>query len=254
MSVEEFIQTTLRQAATYIKKHYPPTTIETKSPRELVTEVDRDVERLIRKNIQETYPEHGIRGEELADHQPEAEYQWIIDPVDGTTNYAHNIPVFCSAIALLQKNHVIAAGVINPVTGDLWQANQEKATKNARPIKTPQQALKQGLVGYCHANDQEGIQTISRTYQELKEHTRDYRRLGSANLELCMVASGELAGFIGYRIQPWDFLPGCLIAAQAGAIVTGWDDEEWQNPKTRSVLVATKENHAQIKKLIQANT
>ena len=250
MSVEEFITTTLQEAATYIKKHYPPTKTQTKAPRELVTDVDRAVEKTIRQRIQATYPEHGIRGEEEADHQPEADYQWIIDPVDGTTNYAHNIPVFCSALALTKNNQVIAAGVINPITGDLWQANNKLATKNGQPITTPKQELQQGIVGYCHANDQEGITTISKTYQDLKTHTRDYRRLGSANLELCMVASGELAGFVGYRIQPWDFLPGCLIAQQAGAHISGWDDDEWQKPETRSVLAANKENHAQLKKLL----
>ncbi len=251
MDEEAFINDVLTQAAIYINEHYPPSSADTKAPREVVTEVDIAVEQQLRQQIMQAFPDHGIRGEELADHQPEAKNQWIIDPVDGTTNYAHNIPVFCCAVALLCEGRAQAAGVINPVTGDIWSATRNKgARRNAEEIKTPNNPLSKSLIGYCHANDEEGIQTISKYYPVLKHASRDFRRLGSANLELAMTASGELGAFIGYRIQPWDFIPGCLIAQEAGCAVTGFSSEDWQTPDTRSVLASNQAIHAEIQALL----
>jgi myo-inositol-1(or 4)-monophosphatase len=239
MNYQEFIHEVFVETQKRILDAFPAESSEEKATREVVTKTDREIETYIRECIQKTYPEHGIVGEEFEDHNSESEYQWVIDPVDGTTNFAHGIPLFCTAIALLHNDTVIAAGVNLPITQTTYTALAGKgAYKNAEQIRALPQELEKGIVGFCHANDQEGIETISRLYEGYKKKTRDFRRLGSANLEICMVASGELAGFLGYRIKPWDFLAGCLIASEAGCSVAGWQDEDWQNLETESVKVS----------------
>ena len=238
MDYEAFIKQTLEE----IHIPYPITESTQKSPRELVTTTDKELEEQIKNKIQQTYPEHGIRGEEGTNIRETSEYQWVIDPIDGTTNYVHQIPLFCTAIALLKNNTVLAAGVRTHITNNLYLATKGRgATKNGVRIQAKKQVLSEGIIGFCHANDKEAITTISNLYETYKKHTRDFRRLGSANLELCMVAEGMLAGFIGYRIQPWDFLPGCLIAVEAGCSVTGWNEETWQHPDTKSIRASAPE-------------
>lgn len=253
MDERAFITDVLHEAAMQISDAYPPEESREKAAREVVTETDLSVEQHLRQRIMQQYPAHGIRGEELDNHQPDSSHQWIIDPVDGTTNFAHEIPLFCCAIALLEDDEVVAAGVVAPVTGTLYTAQRGAgAYKDGERIQTPEQELASGVVGFCHASDQEGIQTIARMYEEGKKQTRDFRKLGSANLEICMAASGALAGFIGYRIKPWDFLAGCLVAHEAGARVTGWDEDDWQDPGVESVLVAHPDNHQALKSLTSA--
>lgn len=234
-----FIKDVFRHTQQHILKAFPAESSHEKESREVVTKTDKEIETYVREHIMAVYPEHGIIGEEYDDHNPNSPYQWVIDPVDGTTNFAHAIPLFCTAIALLHNNTVIAAGVNLPITQTTYVAEKDKgAYKNDKQLRTQTQDIKKSIIGFCHANDKEGIQTISRLYEEYKHKTRDFRRLGSANLEICMVASGELAGFLGYRIKPWDFLAGCLIAAEAGCNVSGWNNDDWQQPKTESVKVS----------------
>lgn len=232
MSYVGFIQEILEE----LSVPYPISLSIEKSPRELVTQTDKDIEQEIRQKIQSRYPTHGIRGEEQANVREESDYQWVIDPIDGTTNYVHQIPLFCTAIALLYRNTVVAAGVKAHITNNIYIAEKGKgATKNRQPIHAKRQLLKEGMVGFCHANMPEAIEYMHSLYKTYKLATRDFRRLGSANLELCMLADANLVAFIGYEIQPWDFLPGCLIAAEAGCTITGWNGESWQDPATRSI-------------------
>ncbi|MFT4249775.1 MAG: inositol monophosphatase family protein [Candidatus Woesearchaeota archaeon] len=226
---------------------YPIRDVEEKASKELVTTTDLAVEQLIREEIKKTYPEHGIRGEEEEDYNAASEYQWVIDPIDGTTNYAHNIPVFCVAIALLHDQEVIAAGVHQPITQDVYLATRGRgATKNGALLRVQETPLSEALIGFCHANNQEAVAWITQRYERLKNATRDFRRLGSANLELCMVATGDLAGFVGYEIQPWDFLAGCLIAAEAGCTITNLQGGLWEDKNVRSVLAAPKNLHEEL--------
>ena len=187
MDERAFITDVLHEAAMQISDAFPAEDSREKSAREVVTETDMQVEQFIRQKIMEQYPQDGIRGEELGDWQPEATRQWVIDPVDGTTNFAHAIPLFCCAIALLEEERVIAAGVSAPLTGTTYTAARgQGAYKNGARIHTPEQELAKGMVGFCHSSDEDGITTVSAMYAHAKKQTRDFRKFGSANLEICM--------------------------------------------------------------------
>jgi len=242
-----FIEKQLQQAATHILKNYPvpPQKIHKKSKKEIVTPVDKEIEKNIIQNINKTYPEHTIIGEETGKTQNGSEYTWIIDPIDGTTNYAHNIPFFCTAITLLKNNEPIHAGIIQPITKDIWLASKGKgATKNNTPIQTSTTAFKNSLFGYCHKNTD--IHKTLKIVEYLKKNSHDARRYGSANLEIALVADGGLQGFIGHNLPPWDFKPGCLILQEAHGTITGWNQENWKDPKTKNILATQQKPQKQL--------
>jgi myo-inositol-1(or 4)-monophosphatase len=219
-----------------------------KNTRDIVTKADVEVEEYIRKRIKENYPEHNIIGEELKKEQNKSDYTWLIDPIDGTTNFAHKIPFFSIALALQHKNTVIFAAISHPISGMLFYAGAgEGAYLGEVKIENKsEKKLEDGFISFCHASDDESIRAISKLFESFKLKSLDFRRLGSANLEICYTAAGFISGFIGYKIKPWDFKGACLIAEEAGCKVTGFSGENWQNPKIDSVIVAPVNLHEEI--------
>lgn len=236
MTDEQLLQNLLKCAQNILSQQFPPQHIHEKTAKELVTETDLAIEHAIRELITTHRPQHTILGEEkgLAEGN---EHVWIIDPLDGTTNYAHHIPYFCSAIALTTHQTPVLAGVAT--LAHTYHATTNTAYADNKPLRTPQPpALKNAFIAFCHKNTQESVHEISVRYETFKTATRDFRRLGSANLELCMVASGALHAFIGHDLPPWDFIPGCTIAERAGCTVTALDGGPWTRQGVTGVLAA----------------
>lgn len=194
-----------------------------KEANDFVTEVDRQVEREIVQALRRAYPEHAILGEESGQHgYNEAEYQWIIDPLDGTTNFIYGIPHFSVSIALKQRGRLLLGVVFDPLRDELFAAARgEGATLNNRRIRVGQRLSLQGaLLGTgIPFRDHQDMDTYLDTLKVLTPETAGVRRAGSAALDLAYVACGRLDGFWEFGLQEWDLAAGALLIQEAGGLV-----------------------------------
>lgn len=189
----------------------------------LVTEMDLLAEKVIVSEIRKRYPDHSLLAEEKTDLRADSPYRWIIDPLDGTTNYAHGFPVFSVSIALEKEGKVILGAVYDPTRDELFVAKKGQGTRlNGRKIRvssTPK--LSECLLATGFPYD------IREAAADNFDHFRNFalrahavRRAGSAALDLCYVAAGRFDGFWEMRLGPWDMAAGGLIVREAGGKVT----------------------------------
>lgn len=200
--------------------------IDLKGDKDLVTEVDRESERLIVEHLWSKFPGHDIVAEEGQYPQSGSAFRWIIDPVDGTTNYAHGFPWFCSSIGLMRDQELVAAVIYNPVQDELFTATRGGgAFLNGRRISVSGRApLKNSLLGtgfpYDCASDPANNFDNFITFQKA---ARGIRRAGAAALDLAYVAAGRLDGFWELKLKAWDVAAGVLLVREAGGTVTTFD-------------------------------
>ena len=201
--------------------------IRKKDAVELVTEADTESEKEIISTIQAKFPEHAFLSEECGLKEGSAEYRWIIDPLDGTVNFAHRIPIFSISIALTFRQDLVLGIVLNPVDGELYSAVRgQGAQLNGRPIKvSAHDAVSESLLvtGFPY-KIREVFEPVMVRYGRCLKAAQAVRRLGSAALDLCYVACGRFEGFWEQFLKPWDAAAGALIAAEAGATVTTFDN------------------------------
>lgn len=200
--------------------------IEEKGRGDLVSIVDRRAEEVIKNVLLDKYPQHDFLGEESGETRAsaeESEYCWVIDSLDGTTNYLHGLPQFAVSIGLLKRGKPELGVVYNPVSEEWFTAARgEGAQLNGRRLRVS--TLRDGgraiaATGFPFRDPN----LLSRQYALLKsvlQEIADVRRLGSAALDLCFVAANRLDGYFEMGIKPWDICAGVLIAQEAGAIVT----------------------------------
>lgn len=193
---------------------------------DLVSEVDKNSEEKIINWINNNFPEHNILAEESGRQEKQSEYTWVIDPLDGTTNYIHGFPLFSISIALMKNNEVILGVVYVPYMEELYSAIKDKgAYLNQRKIKVKQkESLKESLLvtGFPYDLDEDKFNNIS-IFNHLLYKTRGIRRLGSAAYDLALVASGKLDGFWELKLNPWDVKAGKVIIKEAGGKVLETD-------------------------------
>ena len=212
--------------------------IDHKGSINLVTDVDLASEKLIRQAISTYYPRHEILAEEGGLSESNSEYRWIVDPLDGTTNYAHGYPMFCVSIALECKGEVVVGVVYDPMRDELFSAEQGGgAALNNRPIHVSKTAdLMQGLLSTGFPYD---IKTSKMTnldhWANFAMNAQALRRDGAAALDLCYVACGRFDGFWELNLSPWDTAAGALIVAEAGGRVTNFTGGPFSNYKTEVV-------------------
>jgi myo-inositol-1(or 4)-monophosphatase len=195
---------------------------------DLVTDADVAAEKIIVATIAETFPDHAILAEESGASGDNVRDRWVIDPLDGTTNFAHGLPIFAVSIAYARDNEIMMGVVFNPINGELFTAvSGEGARLNDQPIQvsTVERVGDSLLVtGFPYTiNTETSTQPMERFASCLKV-AQGVRRLGSAALDLCFVACGRFDGFWEENLKPWDTAAGMLIAAEAGARVTDFAD------------------------------
>ncbi len=189
---------------------------------DMVTEVDKRCEELITERIGGRYPDHGILGEEQGESFGDSDYLWVIDPLDGTTNYVHGLPIFASSVALLYRGEPLLGVVHMAPLGATYRAlRAHGAQKNGRPISVAQRArLGESIVGtgvpYDRANSaRNNVDYIA----HMAPRVRGLRRLGAAAYDLCLVAEGIYDAYWELKVELWDIAAGILIAEEAGADV-----------------------------------
>ena len=200
--------------------------IDKKGAIDLVTEIDIAIEREFRQTIAERFPDHAVLGEEFEvsgqrDEIPE--YCWVFDPVDGTTNYAHGLPIFCSSLALEIDGRAVVGAIYDPTRRELFTAERGAgAWLNGAPLQVSESdTLIDSLLvtGFPYSVQQDPAELVG-LFGEFLGKARAVRRLGSAALDLCYVAAGRLDGFWEQKLNPWDMAAGALIVEEAGGMVT----------------------------------
>jgi myo-inositol-1(or 4)-monophosphatase len=204
--------------------------VEYKGEADLVTEADRQSEVLIRERIRALWPTHDILGEEQGLVDTGSEYRWYVDPLDGTTNFAHGFPVFCVSMALEQEGQRIAGVIYDPTRDELFTACKgEGAQLNGRKISGSKIAnLAECLVGTGFPSHKRHKNPNIFFYHQITLRTHGVRRPGSAALDLCNVACGRFDGFWEFNLNPWDTAAGVLMVEEAGGKVTDFHGGPFQ--------------------------
>ena len=213
--------------------------IETKELEfDLLTRADLECEAAVKGIIADRFPSHAILAEESADEFQRgggADWIWIIDPIDGTTNYAHGLPLFSLSVGVWHAGRMEMGMVLNPALDDLYFAERGKgATRNGKAIHvSPENHLGAILAASGFAYDKrERVDLYLAQWRAILLHCRDIRRLGSAAMDLCLVASGEYGLYWESSLHPWDWAAGALIVQEAGGQVTdlaGRPFDLWQS-------------------------
>jgi myo-inositol-1(or 4)-monophosphatase len=209
--------------------------VEKKGAIDLVTEIDRDVERGFRALIAGRFPDHVVLGEEFeqaGDREALPPFCWVFDPIDGTTNYAHGLPIFCSSLALEIDGRAVVAAVYDPTRRELFTAERgQGAWLNGAPLRVSSAgALIDALLctGFPYTVQQDPGALVG-LFNAFLMVSRAVRRLGSAAIDLCYVAAGRLDGFWEQKLNPWDTSAGALIVEEAGGRVTTLSGEPFQS-------------------------
>ena len=226
-----FLEDMARAAGQLLMKHYTKLNrgqIQIKGHHDYVTEVDRLSEKLIIQKILRAFPDHQIMAEETAHsvkYSPEKPL-WVIDPLDGTTNFIHQVPIFSVSIALYLRGKAVLGVVYDPNRNELFSAVKgEGAFLNGRKIKVSSTSLPQEtlLATGFPFRSHEILEDYIRIFRLLCQASRGIRRGGSAALDLCYVACGRFDGFWEFGLQPWDMAAGCLMIQEAGGKVTDFN-------------------------------
>ena len=218
----------------------------------LVTEADHAAEKAIIYTIKNRFPGHHILSEESGDLIQDSNFKWIIDPIDGTVNFAHGIPLNCVSIALEHNGEIVMGAVYNPHLNELFFAEKGKgATLNDKPIQvsTEDKTIKACLVTgfpYTYINLTNGPLEI---FERFIRKGVPVRRLGSAAIDLCWVAAGRFDGFYEHKLEAWDSAAGYLIVEEAGGKVTDFKGEKF-SVYQHKVLATNGRIHEEMLKVI----
>ena len=204
---------------------------EYKGDVDLVTVADRTVEKLIRTRLGEVFPQHGIYGEEGTRERMEQEFRWYVDPLDGTTNFAHGFPQFCVSMGLEQRGPaltadedgtIVAAVIYDPMRDELFTAERGRgASVNGKPLHASKTAaLAESLVATGFPSRKRHQSPNIHFYHEFTLRSHGVRRAGSAALDLAYVAAGRLEAFWEFNLNPWDTAAGVLLVTEAGGRVS----------------------------------
>jgi len=205
-----------------------------------VTEADHASEAAILSIIKRNFPDHQVLAEETGEHIRNSNYKWIIDPIDGTINFAHGIPLCCVAIAIEKDDEIVMSAVYAPILDELFFAEKEKgATLNDKKITVSNEAkvISSNLVTgfpYTYINIPNGPLEV---FSRLIKKGIPVRRLGSACIDLCWVACGRFDGFYEHKLEPWDSAAGYLIVKEAGGRVTDHEGKTFSHYQHR--IIAT---------------
>src|SRR5438309_11913646 len=216
-----------REAGALLMKYFEARVkIEYKGDVDLVTEADRKSEALILERIRSEWPDHNVMGEEGTRIESGSDYRWYVDPLDGTTNFAHAFPVFCVSLGLEFKGKRIAGVVYDPTRNQLFAAEQGSGTYlNNRPIRVSAvDNLAECLVATGFPSHKRHKNPNVFFYHQITLRTHGVRRAGSAALDLCSVACGRYDAYWEFNLNPWDTAAGVLLVQEAGGRVSDFSN------------------------------
>ena len=226
-SREDFLtpmQGLAREAGSLLLTFFGKVAIEYKGDVDLVTQADRSSEKLIVERIRKQWPKHDLIAEEGSRKETGSDYRWYVDPLDGTTNFAHRYPVFCVSLALEYKKERIAGVVYDPTRDEMFAAEKGSGSRlNGAPIQVSQTTrLAESLVATGFPSHKRHKNPNINFYHQITLRSHGVRRAGSAALDLCYVGCGRFDGFWEFNLSPWDTAAGVTIVEQAGGKVTNY--------------------------------
>ena len=240
--------------AAVLQKHFGHlSVIHKKSAIDLVTEADTQSEAAILQTLKSHFPSHTIVAEESGVNEGVADAKWIIDPLDGTTNFAHNLGMYAVSIAFALHGKLVLGIVLSPTTQELFTASADNgAYLNGHPIQVSSiTTLDESLLvtGFPY-NLKACLPDLMQRFENILTAGQGMRRLGSAALDLCYVACGRFEGFWEQNLKPWDTAAGVLIAQEAGAVITDFDNQPFDVDK-KEILATNGHIHQEMLSLLR---
>jgi myo-inositol-1(or 4)-monophosphatase len=229
-------------------------TAREKAARDLVTDADLASEQAVRAVIGAQFPDHGILGEEAPDRsQLDREFCWVVDPLDGTTNYAHGFPCFAVSVAVAQRGRLLAGAVYDPDREECFAAAAGcGATLNGAPIATTRaRAVREALLAVSFPANVAADSADLVAFLRVAPECQGIRRTGSAALNLSYVACGRLDGHWAHEIHPWDSAAGVLLVTEAGGYATACDGRPYNLAAGNYLAASTPELHAALAPLVR---
>ena len=218
----------------------------------LVTEIDKKAESEIIDFVNKKYPGHSIIAEESGEHKTSSEYSWVIDPLDGTTNFAHGLPIFSVSIGVQKSGETIAGVVYDVMWDKLYSAELGSGSfcdSEKLSVSRESNLKRSVLVTGFPYNVYENPNTVIEKFGAFIKSSRAVRRLGSAAIDFCYVAEGVFEGFWEVSLNPWDICAGKLIVEEAGGIVTNFANETI-NINSKQILATNKWVHADMLEIL----
>lgn len=250
-------QCAAHEAGEILRRYYHEgAAVRSKGVADLVTDADLAAERRIAEIIRREFPDHAILGEEENAGSVDAEHLWVIDPLDGTTNFAHHIPHFAVSIAYLHQGLPQVGVIWNPIREDKYVARRgHGATHNGREIHVgPQTSLNEVLIGIGFYYDRGAMMeaTLAAIGDCFRQQIHGVRRFGTASLDLAHVACGYYGAYFEYQLSPWDYAAGMLLVEEAGGTVTTCQGDPLPLHKS-SILASNSLLHSSILPIVRSH-
>lgn len=228
-----------REAGAVLMRHYGNVQVEHKGSFDTVTAADRASERLVVERIRSRFPSHSIVAEEGGNFEGAGELIWHVDPLDGTTNFAHGLPRFCVSIGLWSRREGLAGVIFDPVRGDMYAAERGSgAYLNSHRIRVSDESdLRRSLFATGFPSSIRATNPNMHYFHQVAMATHGVRRTGSAALDLCAVAAGHFEGFWEIGLKPWDVAAGLVLLSEAGGEYCDFDRNRYRPGDRR--IVAT---------------
>jgi len=244
----EFSKQAAKQAGLFLKKEFfvwNNKKINYKKDNERVTWCDKEAERIILKILNKNFPGYSRLSEESGVKDKSSDYEWIIDPLDGTTNFTMHHPLFAVSIALLHKGKIVLGLSYAPLTDEMyWAIKGKGAYKNGKKIKVSSITdFKKSVITYCHGSGTANTQKAYKLYKHFHDMSHHCRHFGCTSMELAMLASGDTECYIVSGAKLWDVAAGTLLVKEAGGKVSDWQNKNW-SIKSKNILAANKKMHA----------
>jgi myo-inositol-1(or 4)-monophosphatase len=243
------MQALAREAGSLLLSFFGKVAVEYKGDVDLVTQADRSSEKLIVERIRKQWPDHDLLGEEGSRRETGSDFRWYIDPLDGTTNFAHGFPVFCVSLALEYKGERIAGVVFDPCRNEMFAAEKAGGSElNGSKIHVSRtERLAESLVATGFPSHKRHKNPNIHFYHQITLRSHGVRRAGSAALDLCYVACGRYDAFWEFNLNSWDTAAGVLLVQEAGGRVTNFSDLPF-NIDSREVLATNTTLHNEMLK------
>lgn len=243
----KFCKIAAQLAGEFLKKEFfiwDSKEIKYKKGSERVTWCDKKAEQIILRILNKNFPNYSRLSEESGEKDKDSDYTWIIDPLDGTTNFTMHHPLFAVSIALLYKNEIVLGLTYNPLTEEMyWAIKGQGAFKNNKKIRLSTETdFKKSVITYCHGTGSSNTKKAYKLYKHFHNISHHCRHFGCTSMELAMLASGNTECYVVTGAKLWDVAAGIILVSEAGGKVSDWQNKKW-NIKSKNILAASKKMH-----------
>jgi myo-inositol-1(or 4)-monophosphatase len=218
-----------KKAGQILIDYYGRVRVDYKPDMSIVTRADLESERVIKTQLSKLFPDHSLLGEETGYDDKLSDYVWIIDPLDGTTNYIIKNPFFSVSISLTYRNKPVLGIVYYPFQGELFYSEKDNGAylNDKRIFVSKEESIDNGVLTYCSGRDYDSLKQIANFFGKFKLKNKKFRQIGAASLELCYVACGRTGGFIMPGVYPWDIAAGLIMVEEAGGETSDFEGKSF---------------------------